>query len=180
MFNPSTCFTCMKSSGCLVFVLCCFTYIVCWLFLRLLFWGHLQLVDISKKCQKIFYLTFSVTIIKIFFLILLILRKITCDFHNTQERPGGVMVSLLASNAEGRGFAPWSSQTKDIQIGCFSAMHTAFRSKSKDWLAHSPSWIMFLVKVACLSCGLLLLWVRLKSGLACRSNTKKDYLLITH
>ena len=51
----------------------------------------------------------------------------------------GVMVSVLASSAADRGFEPQSGQTKDYNIGicCFSAKHTAFRSKSKDRL----SWI---------------------------------------
>jgi hypothetical protein len=45
------------------------------------------------------------------------------------------MVSGLASSAVDRGFDPRSGQTKDYKIGicCFSAKHTALRSKSKDW-----------------------------------------------
>ena len=48
------------------------------------------------------------------------------------DRLGGVMVSVLASGAEGRGFDPRPGQTKDIKIGicCFSAKHAALRSKS--------------------------------------------------
>jgi len=47
-----------------------------------------------------------------------------------------IMVSMLASSAVDRGFEPRSGQTKDYKIGiwCFSAKHTAFRRKSKDWL----------------------------------------------
>ena len=54
---------------------------------------------------------------------------------------GGVMVSVLASSAEGRGFDPQPGQTKDIKIGvcCFSSKHTAFRSKSIDWSAQSQN-----------------------------------------
>ena len=54
---------------------------------------------------------------------------------------GGVMVSVLASSVEGRGFDPRPGQTEDIKIGigCFSAKHTAFRSKSIDWSAQSQN-----------------------------------------
>jgi hypothetical protein len=47
------------------------------------------------------------------------------------------MVSVPASSAVDRGFAPRSGQTKDnkIDICCFSAKHAALRRKSKDWLA---------------------------------------------
>jgi hypothetical protein len=53
------------------------------------------------------------------------------------NRIGGVMVSVLASSEVDRGFESRSGQTKDYEIGmcCFSAKHTALRSKSKDWLA---------------------------------------------
>jgi hypothetical protein len=46
------------------------------------------------------------------------------------------MVSELASCVVDRGFEPRSGQTKDYHIGiwCFSAMYTALRSNSKDWL----------------------------------------------
>ena len=54
---------------------------------------------------------------------------------------GGVMVSVLASSAEGRRFDPRPGQTKDIKIriGCFSAKHAAFRSKSTDWSPQSQN-----------------------------------------
>ena len=57
------------------------------------------------------------------------------------NRLGGVLVSVLASSAEGRGFDPRPGQTKDIKIGicCFSAKHAAFRSKSIDWSAQSQN-----------------------------------------
>ena len=53
------------------------------------------------------------------------------------NRIGGVMISVLASSVVDRGFKPQSGQNKDykIDICCFSAKHTALRSKSKDWLA---------------------------------------------
>ena len=53
----------------------------------------------------------------------------------------GVKVSVLNLNAEGHGFDPILDKTKDIKIGicCFSAKHTAFRSKSKDWLNQSQN-----------------------------------------
>ena len=51
-------------------------------------------------------------------------------------RIDGVMVSVLASSAVDRGFEPWSGSTKDfnIDICCFSAKHSTFRRKNKDWL----------------------------------------------
>ena len=44
------------------------------------------------------------------------------------------MVSVLASSAVDHGYEPRSGQAKDykICICCFSAKHTALRSKSKD------------------------------------------------
>ena len=59
----------------------------------------------------------------------------------TQDHLSDVMVSMLASSAEGHGFHPRPGQTKDIKIGicCFSAKHTAFRSKTKDWSAQSQN-----------------------------------------
>jgi hypothetical protein len=49
------------------------------------------------------------------------------------------MVSVLASSAVGRGFEPWTGQTKDYKIGIcyFSAKHTALSRKSKDRLARN-------------------------------------------
>jgi len=40
-----------------------------------------------------------------------------------------------------RGFEPRSGRTKDynICICCFSAMHAALRSKTKDWLARNQN-----------------------------------------
>ena len=50
---------------------------------------------------------------------------------------GGVMVNVLDSSVVDRGFESQSGQTKYYTVGicCFSAKHTAWRSKSKDWLA---------------------------------------------
>jgi hypothetical protein len=61
--------------------------------------------------------------------------------HNVINRIGGVMVSVLASSAEDRGFEPRSSQTKDYKIGIcsFSAKHAALRRKSKDWSARNQN-----------------------------------------
>ena len=52
---------------------------------------------------------------------------------------GGVMVSVIASNAVDLGFEHWSDQTRGYNIGicCFSAKHTALRSLSKDWLSET-------------------------------------------
>ena len=52
---------------------------------------------------------------------------------NNSNRIGGVMVSVLASNAIYRGFEPRSGKTKDskISICCFSAKHAALRKKSR-------------------------------------------------
>ena len=54
---------------------------------------------------------------------------------------GGIMVSVFASSAVYRGFEPGSGQTKDYKIGicCFSAKHTALRSKSKYWSARNQN-----------------------------------------
>jgi hypothetical protein len=52
---------------------------------------------------------------------------------------GGVLFSVLASNAIYRGFNPRSGQTKDynISICCLTAKHAALRRKVKDWLARN-------------------------------------------
>ena len=53
---------------------------------------------------------------------------------------GGVMVSVLASNAVDRGFEPRSGQTKDYKIQWYLLLlrhHAALRRKSKDWLARN-------------------------------------------
>ena len=49
---------------------------------------------------------------------------------------GGVMVSVLALSAEGRGSDPRPCQIKGITIGicCFSAKQATLRRKSKDGL----------------------------------------------
>jgi len=49
------------------------------------------------------------------------------------------MVSVLASRAIDRGCEPSSGQINDNKIGncCFSAKHSALRSKSKDCLARN-------------------------------------------
>jgi hypothetical protein len=54
---------------------------------------------------------------------------------------GGVVVNLLASITEVRGFEPRSGQTNDYNIGicCFSAKHAALRRKSIDWLARNQN-----------------------------------------
>ena len=51
------------------------------------------------------------------------------------------MVSVLASSAVYRGFAPRSGLTKDYEIGmyCFSAKHVALRSKIKERLARNQN-----------------------------------------
>ena len=57
------------------------------------------------------------------------------------NRIGGLMVSVLVSSAEDRGFEPRSGQTKDYKIGicCFSAKHASLRRKSKDWLSRNQN-----------------------------------------
>ena len=58
-------------------------------------------------------------------------------FNASMEGDGlnGVMVSVLAFSVEGHGINPRPGQTNDIKIGicCFSAKHSASRSKGKDW-----------------------------------------------
>ena len=52
---------------------------------------------------------------------------------------GGVMVSVLASNAVDRGFEPWSGQTKDYEMGicCFSAKHATLRRLNNNYSLNS-------------------------------------------
>ena len=59
----------------------------------------------------------------------------------SQNRIGGVMVSVLASSAVDRGFEPQLGQTKDCKIGicCFSTKHAALKRKGKDWLAQNQN-----------------------------------------
>jgi hypothetical protein len=46
---------------------------------------------------------------------------------------------VRTSSVADRGFDPMLGQTKDYDIGicCFSAKHTALRSKNKDWMARN-------------------------------------------
>ena len=62
-----------------------------------------------------------------------IMRKYT-HIRCPVNRIGGVMVSVLTSNAVDRGFEPRSGQTKHYAIGicCFSDKYAALRRKSKD------------------------------------------------
>jgi hypothetical protein len=56
---------------------------------------------------------------------------------NIANRISGVMVSLIALSVVGRGFKPWSGQTKDYEIGiCYcSAMRAALKEKENTgWL----------------------------------------------
>jgi hypothetical protein len=55
------------------------------------------------------------------------------------KRIVGVIVSVLASRAEDRGFEPRLGQTKDYKIGncCSSTKQTSLRRKSKDWLSRN-------------------------------------------
>ena len=54
---------------------------------------------------------------------------------------GDVMVRVISSSVVGCGLEHRSGQTKDYQIGiyCFSAKHSALRSKNKDWLAQNQN-----------------------------------------
>ena len=63
---------------------------------------------------------------------------LSCSY---KYRIGSVMVSMLGSNAVYREFEPRSGHTKDFKIDmcCFSAKHTALRSKSTDWLARNQN-----------------------------------------
>ena len=58
-------------------------------------------------------------------------------FYFFWNRIGDIMVSVLVSSAVDHRFKPPSGQIKDYEIGicCFSTIHTALRSKNKDWLA---------------------------------------------
>ena len=88
----------------------------------------------------------------------IILNLVIMLTESIQLKTGGVMVSVLASSAEGLGFDPRLGKTKDIKIGicCFFAKHAALRIMSKDWLAQSQNvsrvmWHVFLQTVAFLS-----------------------------
>jgi hypothetical protein len=61
------------------------------------------------------------------------------EVHLLTTTSGGVMGSMLASNAVDCWFEPPSGQTKDYKIGTwdFSAKHVAIGSKSKDRLARN-------------------------------------------
>ena len=59
------------------------------------------------------------------------------SFIRARNRIGGVMISVLASSAVDRGFG--SSKDYEIGICCFSATHTALRSKNKDWLVRNQN-----------------------------------------
>ena len=68
------------------------------------------------------------------------IKYVHINYTNTYlfvNRIDGVMVSVLTSSVEDRGFEPRSGQTKDCKIGicCFSAKQGGLRRKSKDWLA---------------------------------------------
>jgi hypothetical protein len=57
-----------------------------------------------------------------------------------KKRISGVIVSVLVSSVENRGFESRSGQTRDYKIGiwiicCFSAEHAVLKKKSQDWLA---------------------------------------------
>jgi hypothetical protein len=71
----------------------------------------------------------------------IIVNIIMCLLSHTQNRIGGIMVSVLLSSAVDSGFEPWSGQTKEYKIGicCFSAKHAALRRKSKDRLARNQN-----------------------------------------
>ena len=58
------------------------------------------------------------------------------DLPRTGNSIGGVMFSVLASNAVDRGFEPWLGKTKNykIDIYCLSAVHALLKSKNKDYL----------------------------------------------
>ena len=57
--------------------------------------------------------------------------------HKSFDRMVDVMLSVFTSSSVDRGFEPWSGQTEDYKICCFSARHAALRRKSKDWLARN-------------------------------------------
>ena len=55
------------------------------------------------------------------------------------NRVGGLMVSVPASSEVDSGFEPWSGQTKDYDMCCFSTKHAAVMSKNNDWLAQNQN-----------------------------------------
>jgi hypothetical protein len=101
------------------------TNILSLIFDDVIFSSPWQLLDKHTIVDVLFKVDF-------FFMASHILLRLWWDIN----RIGGVMVSVLASNAVDRGFEQRSGQTKDYEIGicCFSAKYTALRRKSKDWL----------------------------------------------
>ena len=83
----------------------------------------------------------SMFVFFVLFVIVLVVLLFTGSHYPICNRIGGVMVSVLASNAIDRGFESRSGQTKDYEIGicCFSAKHAALRRKRKDWLARNQN-----------------------------------------
>ena len=57
------------------------------------------------------------------------------------------MITVHASSAVDRGFDPWSSRTKDYEIGicCFSAKHAALRENNLLFIVLAHCNIGFLV-----------------------------------
>ena len=57
-----------------------------------------------------------------------------CLKPTTENRNGGVIVSVFASSAVDRGFEPHSGQTKDYEIDIcyYSAKHAVSSRNSKD------------------------------------------------
>ena len=94
----------------------------------------------SCKIFKCFYLKKMSTLTNVFFCFFVP----TVKFLKAEKLvifKTSVMISVLSSSAEGRGFDSWLGQTKDIKIGicCFSTKHTDLRSRSNDLSAQSQN-----------------------------------------
>jgi hypothetical protein len=92
----------------------------------------------------------------------------------------GVMVSMLASSRVDHGFEPRSGQIKDYKTGicCFSAKHTALRSKTKDWLTRDQNNVSKLGDI-CIR-GLLFQWAStIKIQLSMLVKNKSDLIIIS-
>jgi hypothetical protein len=90
------------------------------------------------------------------------------------------MISMLVLSAVDRGFEPWSSQTKDYEIGicCFSAKHTALRRKSKDWLARNQNNVSEWSDMS--TRGLMFQWAStIKIQLSVLVENKADLIIIS-
>jgi hypothetical protein len=121
-------------------------------------------------------------IISYYILYIFLQYTCTCIVYSLSiwNRTSGVMIRMLASSAVDREFEHRSGQSKDYKIGicCFSAKHTAFRRKSKDWLAPNQNNVSELTDMS--TRGLLFQWAStIKIQLSVLVQYKADLIIIS-